>query len=915
MQRTAGVWVMVLGMAALWSAAGLAQEPAQARLLCGFDTLQELNGITWDVDHELVTDKALVTQGTGAVKLTFRKGQGFPGFTLGRAMLSGWRDYDLLRFEINNLSDVPLEMGIRFDDAGTRDFQTRAHFYKTFRPGPNSVAVPLKSLVRENGRAFDVGSLRTVIFLVSNPKRDYAAVLDDLRLENEKTVKIDVPGARLFDFGAERSMQFPGFVKVTENEQYDKEKGLGFVQGRISGAGRAFPDDLAGDYVESGGAFTFRVDLPDGAYRVEYIAHNPDADYDVSVGGAAVSVRRNPEKLFTREGLYQGIDDDYYPNKDLWKLYVEPDYPTRTADVVVRGGALEVTCRNCRLSSLVLYPVAQAEAMKPVLTDVMTRRRQQFKNDYCTVELPKPNGPAPVTGEDYLVFLPRRTDTVYPSTVPSDDTAGNKLTLAAARGQREPATFAVYPAKAVGKFTVAADDLVGPEGARIAAANVDVRLVRYFEKKSGDATYVPRPMQLVKRDTPFYPGFTRQYWVAVEVPVQSKPGLYRGRLLLTADGQVRQLAVELTVYPFELPAESRASFGYYYQAPFGANHLAAGGKTFAELLEPELIDMKRHGLNTLQLPMPRIRGIQGDRVDFDFDQLETYVALMKKHGIGAKNPPQMSMINLANYLGRLREFSPRFDTVLKNSVADIDGWFKARGMEVLLWVVDEPREQALNAWNRNLRDTMRYLELYRQVPGVKTTVTPMGDANFGVDYTPMVPLMDVIQTHPWPGSARLMELARKAGRPTLHLYNAGSDRLSYGLYLWKVQAVGRWQWHYEWPDTGYLPFKGFHWAVVYPSPEGPVPTMPYEQVAMGITDYKYLELLGGVMARARARGADVSSAQKLLAEMAAGLPDWPGQVAEETDVGSAYTGDANLKLDGWRTRMADEIVRLSASGN
>ena len=57
---------------------------------------------------------------------------------------------------------------------------------------------------------------------------------------------------------------------------------------------------------------------------------------------------------------------------------------------------------------------------------------------------------------------------------------------------------------------------------------------------------------------------------------------------------------------------------------------------------------------------------------------------------------------------------------------------------LVIWAVDEPREQLINDWNRNLADTIRYLKLISQVPGARSTVTPMGDGQDGIDYMPMV---------------------------------------------------------------------------------------------------------------------------------------------------------------------------------
>ncbi|MFO7898409.1 MAG: hypothetical protein R6V58_05050, partial [Planctomycetota bacterium] len=424
--------------------------------------------------------------------------------------------------------------------------------------------------------------------------------------------------------------------------------------------------------------------------------------------------------------------------------------------------------------------------------------------------------------------------------------------------------------------------------------------------------------QLIRPRCKLYRGFTRQLWITVDVPRDAEPGAYRGRVTLTAGDRAQAVPLALTVYPFTLPSSSRAAFAFYYAGPLEARYIARFDDppiTFEEALDRQLADMRRHGLNALQIPQPR--AVQVDRATsrykLGFDRLEVYVRLMKKHDFRLDYVSQMSTMGMANRLLRMKvkEFSPRFNTVLKNSIGATDRWLKQRGVKTIFWPVDEPREQALNPWNRNFRDTMRYLKLYGEVPGVRTTITPMGDTNHGVDYTPMVAEMDVIQTHPWPASRKMIERARRPGKPELWLYNAGVDRLSYGFYVWKAQALGRWQWHYQWGDTSYNPFLGYHWAVAWPAPDGVVSSVGYEQVAMGIVDYKYVELLEGRIAKAKKAGAAVGAATRLLARIRRSIPEWPAKgMGDGTDVGEAYTGGINARLGRWRHRVAVEIVSL-----
>src|SRR5439155_18680677 len=100
-------------------------------------------------------------------------------------------------------------------------------------------------------------------------------------------------------------------------------------------------------------------------------------------------------------------------------------------------------------------------------------------------------------------------------------------------------------------------------------------------------------------------------------------------------------------------------------------------------------------------------------------------------------------------------FSPQFIHLFESSLKNLAKW-----KTVLANPVDEPREQALESWNRNFADTKRYLELYRAA-GIRTLITFTSDESFGKSYLPLVPLTDVVSTHPTRECAGLMKAARE----------------------------------------------------------------------------------------------------------------------------------------------------------
>ncbi len=195
-----------------------------------------------------------------------------------------------------------------------------------------------------------------------------------------------------------------------------------------------------------------------------------------------------------------------------------------------------------------------------------------------------------------------------------------------------------------------------------------------------------------------------------------------------------------------------------------------------------------------------------------------------------------------------------------------------QGTPLAVWLLDEPRESGLNGWNRDFADTMKYVDLAQQVPGVKTTVTVMDDLDSGVDYSQFADVLDIMQTHSWPNSAQLIQKSYAQGKPNW-FYNTGGDlRMVYGFYQYKYgRGNGAWEWHLDWMDSGmfdswaYSPFSS-HWRYFYPSPDGPVPTVSYELASQGTFDYRYLATLDRLVSEANASGDSERMERAALAQ-------------------------------------------------
>jgi hypothetical protein len=148
------------------------------------------------------------------------------------------------------------------------------------------------------------------------------------------------------------------------------------------------------------------------------------------------------------------------------------------------------------------------------------------------------------------------------------------VALESAANEYESAKLVIVP-QAAGVKGLAASvqgDLVGPDGARIPAANIEVR-------RSGFVKTTPTiftPVDFVGEvEDPLMPdglidiaaGRVQPVWFTVHVPEGTKPGLYETRVRLSGAGQVTELPLSLRVRAFALPETRTVSRQFYYWLP------------------------------------------------------------------------------------------------------------------------------------------------------------------------------------------------------------------------------------------------------------------------------------------------------------------------------------------------------------
>jgi len=942
------------------SIASAQEGRTKSRLLYGFEAAGEedqLKKFSESIDFAVVADNG-VTEGSRCVRLVGTKGAGYCTFQLGAAASKGWADFDYFALDVFVEDDHPYPITFELWDAASKNYPTRCSFEGTnTRPGRQTLMWRINRAKRngKEGRDWDElepkdkidmnGLTRVKIFFTPRKDRDTVMWIDNLRLLQEDAakpkMKLPLPaGAIAFDFGS-GSTGTAGFTAVAPAHAYTDSRGWGFAstQGLVKG-GEGRPDPLSGTFILAGEGqpIEFRAKVPDGKYHV-WVAAGPiikpgmqNRIYKLTAGDKTI-VDENPsdEEFNSEKYLYRFLQTQYSERPHAaWLDYIDRMYPTHRAEVNVTGGVLALTAVNHFVSGLVIVPGAASAEFDAFVTAARTARIAAYE---AGVYAPARKKPTKAAGDgDYVLYVPEVAAGIGPDTAPSDaDRKRTALDAAGCPGQRVVMRVAVTPFADLGSCTLELGDLSGP--GKIPASQIRGHFQNYRpqDRHVGEMILLPRTTLNMEA------GVTQCFWLWLHIPETAPAGAYKGTFTFKpARGEARSVPVSLEVHPFTLERDLPLSLGMYYSP----RHADAPPAHRRKLIREQLEFMREVGFTGVGVGGPGVVGLGRDgAVNLKFDPL--LYELGKEAGMG-RRPEQRSMavcLGVGRGIGRRLPGSqgatvdrnpgielkqPEFRRYFVNAMTQYRDFIDKMGLPVAMEVVDEPREVP-NPWNRNLADSISYANMLHEVKGLVTFIDPMGDTNSGKDYTVLVDHVDIMSTHAWKGSQRLMRRTHEAGK-TLWLYNTGMDRFSWGFYNWRVGSQGRWEWHFCFTDDSavgdypgrewYNPFTSMHGFACDAPPAthrgGILYSSKFLTVCEGINDSAYLHTLEVAIKAAKAAGRDaetVKQAEEFLAALKRVIPFLPGVkgLGNEADgalVGTGIDDDGAKQVEQWRSKIA-----------
>jgi len=809
--------------------------------------------------------------------------------------------HDYLHFDVYNPQKQAVKVYVELRDAETRGYWTRANLWTVAPPGRSTLTFPTQVFVGEKSRPGRALRRDRITRFVVSVGENGPLYFDHFRLERLDTDAVRFDELVALDFGPPGSPLMEGFERADAGLLYSPGRGCGWQAARIW---RSFdarqPEALTQDFLcpESG---HFRLDLPNGRYRVILNVESPGAFWGeqqnyrrrtIRLNGKAVHVGRMDVEAF-KERYFRSAAAEDLPGVDPFEKYLAPvaRWPSYAADVT--EGKLQIGFEGANwafcLSALIVYPRSKAREGERFVEWVAKRRRSQFANNFKQV-LPQPTGLKP-PASGFRLFARHFMDPPGAKDAPRDGEAIDAkrgLGVTVAPGESSQIVFSLQPSREkLGEIDLDVSPPANAAGATLAAAALrpgwlDYRITRVTMDGS---VYAVRPRYWHPTPAPAAPGVTRTFWLRVKVPPRTPPGRFAGRLTVRPRrGEPRTLPLTVTVLPFALDEIDDLAVG-----PWGCNirlpWLGDDPATQAwnrRMFERSLRALRDAGCTSFSgRPGLRVRAAKG-KIELDTADADGEMALARSLGFRHMISSYGSSSRLGYRLyGDAR--GPDVAAAQRAGFADMHSFLRAMygaidrhavehdWLPVAWCLCDEPIGEAVAAATKNA------LAHRAVAKGLKRTFF-MGDSSMsGRD--PKDPHYELVRALPIPSlnlhdEASIGVIRDAGGR--FSFYN-GSDRWTYGRYM-KMLVVRHemclrlvWHFHVCVGDPYYaLDCREDDYCWFNTNARGElVPSLRFlTEIQPGLNDYRYLGTLQRLIAENRGHSA-IPGAERAFKEMMA----------------------------------------------
>ena len=727
-----------------------------------------------------------------------------------------------------------------------------------------------------------------------------------------------------YSFGSSEAPLKQGYERVTPSSAYSAEDGYGWEE-NVSGLqarykkwdGSAdcknmYNEELTASYIEGNASadpekieHSFRVDLPNGEYKVHMVMGDPAEVnvlkrrlFEVFANDQLIFPVEVSRLIFAQPFFHVKVTDGSLRLKFVGKKKIQLNLSPEVLDI--SDDEMKTYVPGWVANSVVVYPAAERKAAESQI-GLDEQDFNRLPADKMAREFVPPADPVltDVSSQEkergYILFTRDVSLPIRPSSAPKRSEIPDTVNVLAAPGETAAVSMGVYPLRDVDKFEISAGDLKGSGGV-LKASSLEFGLLRIIpigtiEKYQMMPMFV-EPLQYV--DTDLNEKETRQIWITVKVPKGLNPGIYTGSISSrVAGGKENTLALQVEVLPFDLP-ESKKRFGVYF--------LPASWGSTAVHASQDLAGMRDYGLNSMVFLAGWVR---------QFDKMKSGLLLAKRFGFTGPVVLYYCMDQTER-----TSLAEKERTELKKMLSELRDYSKQNNLPEPIFT---SWDELTKAWMRELaNDTFKTA---KAVGGIRTyaTCTPstIQSVSQYVDISCMIDAPDFRKF-------RVSDEDRKKGKE-LWTYsndlvsinvNWGATRFIYGWFMWSAGIDGNAPWEYQcFEKNPYNWLNGFQYMFCAPRSVGgymPVPTMNYEMMRIGINDSRYIQLLSDLIRKGK-QSSDpkvVAIAQEeeakldKIADSVQGSPSY-------YDSHGYWKEEIYAKL---RTRVVEGIIKLQKAG-
>jgi hypothetical protein len=374
-------------------------------------------------------------------------------------------------------------------------------------------------------------------------------------------------------------------------------------------------------------------------------------------------------------------------------------------------------------------------------------------------------------------------------------------------------------------------------------------------------------------------GIYQPVWLTIEIPADADPGRYSTFLILKSGSKEQSLPLSLTVYPFSMPDERHLKVTEWYSTRNFEKFHGISEKysnAWFDMLRRYAHNLSKHRQNIFQVPMNSIEItlLADGELVFDFSYFDQIAQIFWDTGkMDYLETGELAQFGEGVWFSTdihfkdFRVFDSTKDEEITLSGMDVipyllpafenhlrgKGWLE----KTLFHVKDEPTLRNVTAWKEASRIIHNYAPDLIRIDALETT-------HLFDDIEIAVPKLDYL--------AGWLEKYQEAARQgtelwyyTVGIYQARSypnktidmplidNRILHWInYKYDLAGFLHWGWNH-WTED---PFKevGMHigdaWHV-YPSKNGVMNSLRWEQMRNGIQDYEYFWLLEDQILRLR----------------------------------------------------------------